>query len=157
MLLTAGAVVLIGLTVSTVQRNFANHGFILQQAEIGIYKVSLGMSVLEEAMGKAFDENTIDTDVSSVNSLTSTLGKESGEGYPDFDDFDDYNNYSTSLGIEGVDSLRVRCSVVYVNPSSPDGSSSSRTWHKKITVKVWGTVQPDTLTFTHVFSYWSFR
>lgn len=157
MLLTAGAVVLIGLTVSTVQRNFANHGFILQQTEIGIYKVSLGMSILEEAMGKAFDENTIDTDVSDVSSITSSLGKESGETYATFDDFDDYNNYSTTLGIQGVDSLSVRCKVVYVDPSNPNGTSTLRTWHKKITVNVWGTVQADTLTFNHIFSYWSFR
>lgn len=157
MLLTAGAVVLIGLTVSTIQRNFANHGFILQQTEIGIYKVSLGMSVLEEAMGKSFDENTIDTDVSATSSLSSTLGKESGETHPDFDDFDDYNNYTTILGIKGVDSLSVQCRIVYVDPANPDGTSSVRTWHKKITVSVWGTVVPDTLTFRHIFSYWSFR
>lgn len=157
MLLTAGAVVLIGLTVSTVQKNFSNHGFIFQQMEIGIYKISLGTSILEEAMGKAFDENSIDTDVSSITELSSSLGPGSGESYPNFDDFDDYNNFSTTMGIEGVDSLTIKCKVVYIDPSNPDGFSSSRTWHKKITVKVWGTVQPDTLTFQHVFSYWSFR
>jgi hypothetical protein len=157
MLLTAGAVVLIGLTVSTVQRNLANHGFILQQTEIGIYKVSLGMSVLEEAMGKSFDEATIEDGVTSTNSLTSTPGKESGEVYPDFDDFDDYNGFTTILGIKGVDSLTIRSKVVYIDPANPNGVSSVRTWHKKITVNVWGTIQPDTLTFQHVFSYWSFR
>ncbi len=156
MLLTAGAVVLIGLTVSTVQRNFANHGFILQQTEIGIYKVSLGMSILEEAMGKAFDENSVDADLTSVNSLSNTLGKES-EIYPDFDDFDDYNNLRMTIGVAGVDSLTISCTVAYIVPTDPNTNASTRTWHKRIIVQTWGSVQPDTLTFSQVFSYWAFR
>lgn len=157
MILTVGAVVLIGLTISTVQSNFSNHGFIFQSMEIGIYKVSLGTSVLEEAMGKAFDENSIDNPLYDVKDLTSSLGKETGEVYPDFDDFDDFNNYTSSMAVEGVDSLFVSCKVVYIDPSDPDGISSGRTWDKKIIVKAWGTVEPDTLTFQHIFSYWSFR
>jgi hypothetical protein len=157
MMLTAGAVVLLGMTVLTVNQSLSNNGFILQQTEIGIYKVSLGTSVLEEAMGKAFDENSIESDLSSTTSLSSTLGPESGETHDDFDDFDDYNNYTTSYVIEGVDSMTVKCKINYVDPSNPDGTTTSKTWHKKITVYVWGSVIPDTVTFTHIFSYWSFR
>ena len=157
MLLTAGAVVLMGMTILAVNNTFTNHGFTLQQTEIGIYKVSLGMSILEEAMGKAFDEKSIDTDLSSTASLTATLGKESGEVYPDFDDFDDYNNFQEKIGIYGVDSISIKSQVVYVDPANPDGSTGTPTWHKKITVFVWGSVQPDTLTFKTLFSYWSFR
>jgi len=157
MLLTAGAVVLMGMTILTVNNTFTNHGMMLQQTEIGIYKVSLGMSVLEEAMGKSFDENSVDVDLSSTGSLTSTLGKESGESYPDFDDFDDFNNFTTKIGVEGVDSISIKSIVQYVDPATPDSPSASRTWHKKITVYVWGSVQADTLTFKTIFSYWSFR
>lgn len=157
MMLTAGAVVLLGMTVITINNSFSNHGFILQQTEIGIYKVSLGMSVLEEAMGKAFDELSIDTDLIATTSLTLTLGKEVGENYPDYDDFDDFNNYSRKQGIYGVDSLSVLSKVNYVDPATPNVISASRTWHKRITVSVWGSVQPDTINFYHVFSYWSFR
>ena len=157
MLLTAGAVVLMSLTVLAINKTFTQHGFTLQQTEIGIYKVSLGMSILEEAMGKAFDENSIDNPLAAVTSLSSTLGKESGEVYPDFDDFDDYNNFKQTWGVYGVDSITVFCRVVYVDPANPDGSTSSRTWHKKITTYVWGSQQADTLSFTQLFSYWSFR
>jgi hypothetical protein len=157
MLLTAGAVVLMGMTILSVNNSFTNHGMMLQQTEIGIYKVSLGMSILEEAMGKSFDENTIDTDVSSTSSLSSTLGKESGEVYPNFDDFDDFNNFTTKFGIEGVDSISIKSVIHYVDAATPEVSSASRTWHKRITVYVWGSVVPDTLTFKTIFSYWSFR
>src|SRR3990172_6780979 len=148
MLLTAGAIVLMGMTVLAVNNTFSNHGFTLQQTEIGIYKVSLGMSILEEALGKAFDENSIDTDLSSTGSLSSTLGKD-GETYPDFDDF---NNFKTTVGVYGVDSITVKAVVNYIDPAAPEVSSGTRTWHKKITVSVWGSVQPDTLTFKTIFS-----
>lgn len=157
MMLTAGAVVLMGMTILSVNNSFTNHGMMLQQTEIGIYKVSLGMSVLEEAMGKSFDENTIDTDVSSTSSLSSTLGKESGETYPNFDDFDDFNNFTTKIGIEGVDSISIASVISYIDAATPEQNSASRTWHKRITVYVWGSVVPDTLTFKTIFSYWSFR
>lgn len=157
MMLTIGAVVLLGMTVLTVNQSLSNNGFILQQTEIGIYKVSLGSSVLEEAMGKSFDENSTESDLSSTASLSTTLGPESGETHADFDDFDDYNNYTTSYVVEGVDSMTVQCHIVYVDPSNPDGSTTTPTWHKKITVNVWGSVLPDTVTFTQIFSYWSFR
>jgi hypothetical protein len=157
MLLTAGAVVLMGMTILSVNNSFTNHGMMLQQTEIGIYKVSLGMSILEEAMGKSFDENTVDADVSATSSLSSTLGKESGETYPNFDDFDDFNNFTTKIGIQGVDSISIKSVINYIDPASPEVNSGSRTWHKRITVYVWGTVVPDTLTFKTIFSYWSFR
>jgi hypothetical protein len=157
MMLTAGAVVLMGMTVVAVNNTFSNHGFTLQQTEIGIYKISFGMSVLEEAMGKAFDELSIDTVVISTGSLSSALGKESGETYPDFDDFDDFNNLFITTGVYGVDSISVACKVQYIDPANPNSFTTTRTWHKKITVSVWGSVQQDSLNFSHIFSYWSFR
>jgi hypothetical protein len=157
MLLTAGAVVLMGLTVLAVNNTFTNHGFTLQQSEIGLYKVSLGMSMLEEAIGKAFDETTLVDPIKETTFLSSTMGPESGEVYPNFDDFDDFNNFQTKMGVTGVDSISIRSAVTYVNPAIPDSSTTTRTWHKKLTVSVWGSVQPDTLEFKTVFSYWSFR
>ncbi len=157
MLLTAGAVVLMGMTILAVNNTFSNHGFTLQQTEIGIYKVSLGMSVLEEAMGKAFDENSIDNPLALTTDLSTALGAESGEAYPFFDDFDDYNDFKETIGVYGVDSISIKSQVVYIIPSNPEGSTAVPTWHKKITVSVWGSIQPDTLTFKTLFSYWSFR
>jgi len=157
MMLTAGAVVLMSLTVLAVNNTFTNHGFTLQQTEIGIYKVSLGMSILEEAMGKAFDENSIDNPLALTTDLSTTLGPESGEVYPNFNDFDDYNRFQETWGVYGVDSITVMSKVVYIDPTNPDGSTATPTWHKKITTYVWGSQQADTLTFTQIFSYWSFR
>jgi len=157
MLLTAGAVVLMGMTVLAVNNTFSNHGFTLQQTEIGIYKVSLGMSVLEEAMGKAFDQQSVDNPLDNPSTLSPNLGPESGEVYPLFNDFDDFNKFYEKIGIYGVDSISIRSKVDYVNPAAPDTPVGSPTWHKRITVYVWGSVQADTLTFKTLFSYWSFR
>ena len=47
MLLTVGALVLLGTTVLTVNRSFNQQGFVLEQTEIGVYAVSLATSIVE--------------------------------------------------------------------------------------------------------------
>src|SRR3990172_3107960 len=100
-LLTIVAIVLLGSNVVSVNRTFIQHGVILQQTEIGIFGVSLGMSILEEAQGKAFDQNTLDSLALSTNELSSTLAKETGETTRDtFNDFDDYNNWRDTVTVQ---------------------------------------------------------
>lgn len=167
-LLSIGALVLLGTTIVTINRSSLSHGVILQQTEIGVYAVSLAMGVIEEASGKALDTYTApdsdgNTDVAtSTDQLTAPalLGKESGETYPNFDDFDDYNYFNSnprSVYVPGVDTMHIRCSVNYVQLSDPDVAVSSRTWHKKMTVYVMGTMTQDTVKVSTIFSYWWFR
>jgi hypothetical protein len=168
-LLTTGAIVLIGTTVLTVNRMYSNHGIILQKTKIGIYAVSLATSLIEEASGKAYDEVTVDDAVSSTSSLSSTLGPESGEtttppSTARFDDFDDYNGLNMGINIAGVDSFMIRATVFYVTDSAPDVQSSSKQWQKKLTVAVTSVSmsdttygRPDTVKMSYVFSYFYFR
>ncbi len=157
-LLTIIAIVLLGSNVVSINRTFSQHGVILQQTEIGIFGVSLGMSILEEAQGKAFDENTLDSLAQSTSELSSSLGKNSGETSRDtFDDFDDYNAWSDTVKIEGVDSFIRWANVAYVDSTNLDGTASGRTWHKRMTVYVHAANAQDTLQVPYIFSYWSFR
>lgn len=159
MLLTTGAMVLLGLTVMTVNQTFSQHGYLLEQTEIGIYATSLATSVLEEAIGKAFDEATVDEVAKSVNDLTpvTSLGLEPGETIETADDFDDYNGLTRVIDVPGTDRFTIRTFVHYITPTNPNGISTSRTYHKKITVYVTGTATADTVVMHHMFSYWSFR
>jgi hypothetical protein len=159
-LLTIVAIVLLGSNVVSVNRTFTQHGVILQHTEIGIFGVSLALSIIEEAQGKAFDQNTCDSLAMSTNELTQplNLGKEALEtDRPSFNDFDDYNGWRDTVGIEGVDRFYRWASVVYVDTTNIDESSSSRKWHKKLTVFVKGENARDTLQLGYIFSYWSFR
>jgi hypothetical protein len=164
MVLTTGAIVLLGLTVLTVNRTFNSHGNIIRQTEIGVYSISLATSIIEEASGQNFDESTVDDAVTSTSLLTTSgnLGPDAGEPSAanttnGFDDFDDYNDLLLGVGIAGVDSFTVRATVVYVDAASPDNATSTRTFHKRLDVAVTSTANPDTIKMSYVFSYFNFR
>jgi hypothetical protein len=59
MMLTAGALILLGVTVLSVNRNNLQNGTILRQTELGIYAVSLATSYVQHATSLAFDELTV--------------------------------------------------------------------------------------------------
>jgi hypothetical protein len=176
-ILSLGAVILWSVTVLLTNRASLQHGTIINQTQIDIYAVSLAQAKIEEASGKAFDRYSATDTAGNGNAITALtqltdptlLGKETGENYPDFNDFDDYNYFSGNnpwkVYVPGVDTFRVQTTVTYVDTTNPNGTSSFRTWHKKMVVKVWPTIspwtadnpKPDTVIMTYIYSYWWFR
>ena len=112
-ILTAFAIVLLGVNVVNINRTFAQHGVVLQQTEIGIFGVSLATSLLEEARGKAFDARSIDSLIISESECTpvDSLGPEPGELRQDYDDFDDYNGMT---GGPSQDNTIVRADTIKI-------------------------------------------
>jgi hypothetical protein len=130
--------------------------------EYVIMATSLGISQVESASGKAFDENTVNSDISSVTSLSSTLGPNGSETEATFDDYDDYNGFTKWVNGDTVNfrsaNFFIRDSVDYVTISSNAiVPSASRTYHKRLRVWVSSPFMQDTLRFTSVYSYWYFR
>jgi hypothetical protein len=183
-IMTIGALMLLGMSVLTTNRASLQHGAIINQTEVDIYAVSLAEAKIEEASGKAFDHfSSTDTAgsgavITALTQLSSTLGKESDDtvsaGPPMhyyFDDFDDYNYYSGNnpfrLYVDGVDTFHIQTTVFYVDTTNPNVDAGTRTWHKKMIVKVWPTItawgdstgkaKPDTVTMSYIYSYWWFR
>jgi hypothetical protein len=157
-ILTIVAIVLLGTNVVSINRTFTQHGIILQQTEIGIFGISLGMSIIEEAQGRAFDQYTVDTLATSTSDLSLHLGPDAGDTTRTaFDDFDDYNGWRDTMYVQGVDRFRRWATVCYVDTSNLDGSSANRTWSKKLTVFVKADNSQDTVRMSYIFSYWSFR
>jgi hypothetical protein len=179
MMLTVGAIVLLGITVLTLNRSSLQNGVMLQQTQIGIYAISLATSMIEEASGKAFDQNTDNNAVSTTASLTSSslLGAEAGEttnppSSIKFNDFDDYNYFNRHPRIDtasGVDVFTTRDSVYYVNDSLPNIKVTGPTWYKRMDVMVYGSgvadtsrrkfglATGDTIKMSYIFSYFFFR
>jgi len=160
MMITIGAIMLLTLVIMRVNNGFLSTDEVLMRSKFGVLAVSLATSMIEEANGKAFDNNTDTTSVSSTTQLTNSLGPESGETYADFNDFDDYDNYirytiadSTIVSAP----FKIVCRVNYINPADPDDSTNTRTWHKKIFVEVSSPNMEDTVKMSSVFSYWYFR
>lgn len=170
MLITIGAIFLLGSVILTVNRGLLSSNTVMIDNRYGIIAVSLATSTIERASNKAFDEQSDTLGLSSVTSLTlsGNLGLDSGESINDpdtFDDFDDFNCYrntpkADTLVLEGTANKIIfytNCQVDYVRADAPETISSNRTWHKRMMVKVYSPGIQDTIRLSTVYSYWYFR
>ncbi|MCX7797192.1 MAG: hypothetical protein N2249_01035 [Melioribacter sp.] len=172
MLLTIGAIFLLSTVILTVNRGLLTTNTTMIDNRYGIMATSLGTSMIERAISKAFDENSDTTEVTSTSQLTlpNNLGLDSGENRNDpnrFDDFDDFNCYRTvplldSLILDPNDLtkkifFKTFCRVDYVDQNNPNTVSTTRTWHKRIQVIVTSDAMKDTIRMSTVYSYWRFK
>jgi hypothetical protein len=163
MLITMGAMFLLGIVILRVNNSFFTTSDVLLSSKFNIVAISLASSMIEEANSKAFDENTISASVSTYASITNfdALGPDSGEVRMTFDDFDDFNGFSIRDTFV-VDSLLlgyfdINCSVDYVNEVNPDLALTTKSWNKNFKVTVTSPSMTDTVTMSTIYSYWYFR
>jgi len=181
MMLVIAALSILGILVLNANRTVFETNDTQNQSEFGINAVSLATSIVEEAMGKMYDEAIADSNTGELADpiqLTPAggLGREGAEAYRDgandFNDFDDFNSlflvYKSpvdSLVTAGTDrevvvpGIRdryfVRTKVEYVSDAAPDVAVAARTWHKKMTVTVTSSSTRDTLVYPALMSYWN--
>jgi hypothetical protein len=155
MMLTAGAMILLGTTVLTVNRNNLNQGTILRQTESGIYSVSLATSFIQKAMSMNFDERTVTrpvlpTNALPANFLSATLGRETGgtningptewaNKDTSFDDFDDYVGFNLDTSITDVDRFHISADVYYISAVTANPAltrTAAQTWLKRLDICV---------------------
>ncbi len=154
---------LLGTVILMMNTSTLDSGSSVETTEFVIMGTSLGISQLEKASGKAFDEKTVNSDITGPSSLSSSLGPDGGESTEaKFDDYDDYNGFTKWVNGDTLNfrsaSFLVRDSVDYVTISgNAVVSSGSRTYHKRHRVWVSSPSMQDTLQFTSVYSYWFFR
>ncbi len=152
MMITLVALILLSMVVLRITNSFLFTDNIMLESKIKLQAISVAASIIEEGIGLAFDDNSVDPDsttvfVSNITGLTAVnnLGPE-GEVYGSFDDIDDFNglNFDTDdstltgnkfLNLYG-DVYNIRCVVDYVNGVNPNVSSNTRTWHKRLRVFV---------------------
>lgn len=134
----------------------------MQNSKFGLAAISLATSVIENANKLAFDEQTIDSSITTTNALTkiNNLGIDGVEHLNnphEFNDFDDYNNYEYDERTLSSAYYHISCKVCYVNPTTPNVAATSPTFHKKLTVSVSSVSMQDTIKINTIFSYWYFR
>ena len=163
MLITVGAMVLLTLVILRVNRGFLTTNTSMMETKFDVLAVSLGTSIIEEANGKAFDQNTDTTSVTSTASLSS-IGPDGSEVYPNFNDFDDYDGLVKIVKYDSSDTtfksadFKIKCKVGYINPSNPEVlMTSPKTWHKRLNVEVTSNSMVDTIRLSTVYSYFYFR
>jgi len=164
MFLALGAMMLLTLVIFNTNKKSLYTEDVMYDSNFGITATSVGASIIEEASNKNFDEvtDTIALDATKNNDLNlltdpGSLGTEASEDINDrttFDDFDDYNNYTAVDSSMPTAIFNLKCSVNYVNSNNPDVAVNSRTYHKKLTVKISSISMKDTIVQSSVFSYW---
>ena len=185
MMFVLAGIVLLGIVILTANNSLLESTDVMNNSEFGITSVSLATSLVEEAMGKMYDEVIADSTTGALTNpsqLSPALGPEGSEKYrsagDNFNDFDDFNNLflvyksdnptdtASTAGsdwetiVPGIRSKYfVRTKVVYVPWNNLDGVSAVPTWHKKIIVTVTRPgphpTKADTLVFPAVMSYWN--
>jgi len=163
MLITVGAMVLLTLVILRVNNGFLSTNTVMMETKFDVLAVSLGTSIIEEANGKAFDQNTDTSSVSSTSSLSS-IGKDGDEEYPNFNDFDDFNGLIKIVKYDSSDTtfksadFKIQCNVGYISPNNPEVlTTSPKTWHKRLNVEVTSKFMADTIKLTTIYSYFYFR
>lgn len=165
MLITVGAIILLSIVILRVNSGFLSTNTVMMENKYGVMAISLATSMLEDAVGEAFDEATADsTRAISTSELSSTLGPETGEIYNSpatpFDDFDDYNGLTINTAADSTlksAEFDISCQVGYINAANPDVITGTRSWHKKITVTVSSKSMVDTIRLSTIYSYFYFR
>ena len=166
-MLTIVAMMLLSTVILTVNRGFLTTNTTMSENRIDILGVSLANSIIEDATSLAFDENTVSASITSTASLTpsASLGidnSESASNPKSFDDFDDYNCYKSTPKLDTINVpgssasifFRTYCRVDYVNGNSPDNVSTSPTFHKRLSIKLFSPGMTDTIRLSTIYSYW---
>jgi len=158
MLMALGALMLLSAVILRFNRTVLTSDEVMYNSKFNVLAASLCTSLIDEAKSKAFDEKTDDAAISDLDKLSSKLKAESGETYATFNDFDDFNNYirTDSTSIPG-EVFYLTCKVNYVKPTSSLKITTSKQWHKMITVTVMSSSMKDPVQISSIYSYWYFR
>jgi hypothetical protein len=162
MLLALGAAFLLSITILTINNNTLLTEDVLYDSNFEITATSIGTSIIEDASKKKFDEVTDTMAITKILPLTAPelLGTEPGEdpnNRLEFDDFDDYNGYTIEDSSMPTAVFNYECTVKYIDEAVPDIPINKKSFHKKLTIKVWSKSMKDTVMQSTIYSYWYFR
>lgn len=150
-----GAMMILSLIVLRMNNTILTTDDVVLESKLGVLATSIGTSMIEEASKLPFDENTKVNPVVNTTSLTNSPFVREVTGV--FDDFDDFHNHTDSTIIYTIP-FYSRCTVNYITDGNPNGSTNTKTWHKKLTIRITTPFSPgDTTTFSTIYSYWKFR
>jgi len=159
-----GAILLLGIATISMNRGFEANDEVMRSSKHAVIATSIAASVIEDATGRAFDEVSIDSLIVDPSGLTSpgALGPESGETAHTPDDFDDYDGFTRYDTVDVGGALNkvvflTSAVVTYVEPTTPELTSSSRTLFKKISVTVTSPTMKETVRQELVFTYFRFQ
>jgi hypothetical protein len=168
-MMTVLALGLMATVMLTVNTNTQDANNAVQISQYRIMAASLATSAIQRATGLAFDQNTVNSNVTDVTGLSATLGRETGEVDSlenTFNDFDDYNGFHKWMKGDTVffrsADFYVWSKVDYVQITGnavvqTANNGTTRSYSKRIQVWVASPYMTDTISAATVYSYWYFR
>ena len=159
-MLVLGSMILLSLTFLSVNTALLEHEEASLEGECQLVITSVTQALMEEAIGRAFDEVTLDdppTPLPESFTAAENLGPDAGESYPGFDDVDDFNGYcvtdTTTVGF----TYTLKAVVEYVVDSDPDGAAeSSPTFYKRFTARTACDYLSSDTVVSCLVSYWGY-
>ena len=157
MLLSLGALIFLSTIVLRFNRAVLTSDEVMYNSKFNVLAASLCTSLIEEARGKAFDQETDSAAITKVDQLSTNLGPDFGETYETFNDFDDFNGFVKVDSTMPSAVFYVTSKVSYVEANNILNILTKRSWHKMITVTVMSSSMKDPVQMSSTFSYWYFR
>jgi len=174
MLITIGAIVLLGTVILTTNRGINNSDDVMMKTDFGLEGTAIAASVIDEAMCLPFDDSTgtpsgdstIYTVINSTSRLTpvTKLGYVQGSGEDTLpDDFGDFNGLQGGSGrmetiVDSTGTYKVLTRVFYVTKTNLNQAAPSPTWFKRLDVSVWNVADTaDVIKMSAIYAYWYFR
>lgn len=160
-LITLGALTLLVISILNMNRTLNTTDSFMNETRFGLEKLALATSLIEEISQFPFDEASWDTtDVEKVPgdfTASADLGPEADEtSYTLFDDVDDFHNY-TKLDTTQQNIYNISCTVNYVEADQPSAPVSTRSYYKKISIKVFSGLDTDTIKVDYIHGFWYFN
>ena len=157
MLLSLGALILLSTMILRFNRAVLTSDEVMYNSKFNVLASSLCTSLIEEARGKAFDQETDSAAVTKTDQLSTTMGPDFGEKYESFNDFDDFDGFVKVDSTMPSAIFYVTSKVTYVEANNLLNIVTKKTWHKMITVTVMSSSMKDPVQMSSTFSYWFFR
>jgi hypothetical protein len=171
-MLTIGAFVLFSTILVSFYGLLGQSGVTIGQAQQAISMQTLITTYTELAMGLYFDEFSQDSNitVSEMNTITAynklgpdnppPTGEPTEANLRTFDDFDDLNGFDiVESKIPGViGTYKTHFDVYYVNPTDIETKITTRTFCKRLDMKIWRLTPPstDTIRTSVLMGYFHF-
>ena len=167
MFLTISAFLLFGIVQINLQRTALESAVSMDGNTVMQTGIGIARAITDEIQQRKFDAANTTKILVYKKDLTA-IGAGTGEVYPNLNDIDDFHNVtftspapgasSTVLSrtprcLHGTSGYRVNIRVAYVNPASPNTTTTSYTFAKRVTVTVTNTSADYALTTTFIAAY----
>ena len=146
MMMVAIAIILIGQLILSGNESMSIGQGIVTESEAIAAATGIGQSMLERITCKSYDDS-ISAYMSPDRSSFKSVGRDGTEiagRDTSFDDIDDYNGYVDTVYTPRFGKFVVSCNVYFVNESAPYDSTISKTYSKRIDIRVNNSYMVDT-------------